>query len=38
MILRHSHFSMTMRIYTHVDEQARDDALTGPNDLLTSAG
>jgi integrase len=36
MILGHSHYSTTMQIYTHVDEEARNDALTGLNDLLTS--
>jgi integrase len=34
MILGHSHFSTTMQIYTHVDEEARNDALTGLNNLL----
>jgi integrase len=36
MILGHAHFSTTMQIYTHVDEEARDRALTGLNDLLSS--
>ena len=36
MILGHAHISTTMQIYTHVDEEARDDALTGLNQLLSS--
>jgi hypothetical protein len=35
MILGHAQFLTTMQVYTHVDEQARDEALTGLNDLLT---
>ncbi len=35
MILGHSHFSTTMQVYTHVDEEARSQALSGLNDLLT---
>ncbi len=38
MILGHAHISTTMQIYTHVDEEARDDALTGLDKLLSSAG
>jgi hypothetical protein len=34
MILGHAHISTTMQIYTHVDEEARDDALTGLDKLL----
>ncbi len=34
MILGHAHISTTMQIYTHVDEEARDDALTGLDRLL----
>jgi integrase len=34
MILGHAHISTTMQIYTHVDEEARDDALIGPDKLL----
>jgi integrase len=34
MILGHAHVSTTMQIYTHVDEEARDDALTGLDRLL----
>ena len=30
------HVSTTMQIYTHVDEEARNQALTGLNDLLSS--
>jgi site-specific recombinase XerD len=33
MILGHAHISTTMQIYTHVDEEARDDALTGLDKL-----
>jgi integrase len=36
MILGHAHVSTTMQIYTHVDEEARNQALTGLNDLLSS--
>jgi site-specific recombinase XerD len=36
MILGHAHISTTMQIYTHVDEEARNDALTGLNDMLSS--
>ncbi len=35
MILGHAHISTTMQIYTHVDEEARNDALTGLNELLS---
>jgi len=35
MILGHAQFSTTMQIYTHVDEEARNEALAGLNDLLT---
>jgi integrase len=35
MILGHAHISTTMQIYTHVDEEARNDALTGLDKLLT---
>ena len=34
MILGHAHISTTMQIYTHVDEEARDDALSGLDKLL----
>jgi integrase len=34
-ILGHSHYSTTMQIYTHVDDVARNEALTGLNNLLT---
>jgi integrase len=34
MILGHAHISTTMQIYTHVDEEARDDALIGLDKLL----
>jgi site-specific recombinase XerD len=34
MILGHAHFSTTIQIYTHVDKEARDRALTDLNDLL----
>jgi len=34
MILGHAHISTTMQICTHVDEQARNDALTGLDKLL----
>ena len=36
MILGHAHISTTMQVYTHVDEEARNDALTGLNQLLSS--
>jgi integrase len=36
MIMGHAHISTTMQIYTHVDDEARSEALTGLNDLLTS--
>ena len=36
MILGHAHISTTMQIYTHVDEEARDDALTGLDKLLSN--
>jgi len=36
MILGHAHVSTTVQIYTHVDEAARNEALTGLNDLLSS--
>ena len=35
MILGHAHISTTMQIYTHVDEEARDSALTGLDKLLS---
>jgi len=35
MILGHAHVSTTMQIYTHVDEEARQAALTGLSDLLS---
>ena len=35
MILGHAHISTTMQVYTHVDEEARNDALTGLNELLS---
>jgi integrase len=34
MILGHAHISTTMQIYTHVDQEARDDALASLNKLL----
>ena len=34
MILGHAHIWTTLEIYTHVDEEARDDALTGLDELL----
>jgi integrase len=36
VILGHAHVSTTLQIYTHVDEEARSQALSGLNDLLTS--
>jgi integrase len=36
MILGHAHISTTMQIYTHVDQEARDEALTGLGRLLSS--
>jgi hypothetical protein len=38
MILGHSHFSTTMQIYTHVDEESRREDLSGLNDLLARVG
>jgi integrase len=38
MILGHAHISTTMQVYTHVDEESRNEALAGLNDLLTDAG
>lgn len=35
MILGHAQFTTTMQVYTHVDEEARAEALAGLNDLLT---
>lgn len=35
MILGHAHISTTMQIYTHVDEAAKDEALTGLDKLLS---
>jgi hypothetical protein len=35
MILGHAQFPTTMQIYTHVDEEARNEALAGLNNLLT---
>jgi hypothetical protein len=35
MILGHAHVSTTMQSYTDVDEEARNQALTGLNDLLS---
>jgi integrase len=35
MILGHAHISTTMQIYTHVDEEARDEALAGLDKLLS---
>jgi integrase len=35
IILGHAHVSTTMQIYTYVDEEARAQALTGLNDLLS---
>ncbi len=37
MILGHAHISTTMQIYTHVDEEARNDAITGLDKLLSSS-
>jgi site-specific recombinase XerD len=34
MILGHAHISTTLQIYTHVDKEARDDALIGLDKLL----
>ena len=34
MILGHAHISTTMQIYTHVDEQARIEAIAGMHSLL----
>jgi integrase len=36
MILGHAHISTTMQIYTHVDEEARNNAITGLDKLLSS--
>jgi integrase len=36
MILGHAHVSTTMQIHTHVDEEARNDAITGLDKLLSS--
>jgi integrase len=36
MILGHAHISTTMQIYTRVDEQARNDAITGLDKQLSS--
>ncbi|HXB50774.1 MAG TPA: tyrosine-type recombinase/integrase [Streptosporangiaceae bacterium] len=36
MILGHAQFTTTMQIYAHVDEDARNAAVTELNDLLTS--
>jgi integrase len=35
MILGHAHISTTMQIYTHVDEEARNNAITGLDKLLS---
>jgi integrase len=35
MILGHAHISTTMQIYRHVDEEARNHALTGLDKLLS---
>ncbi len=35
MILGHAHISTTMQIYTHVDEEARNDAISGLDNLLS---
>lgn len=35
MILGHANISTTMQIYTHVDEEARNDAITGLDKLLS---
>jgi integrase len=37
MILGHAHISTTMQIYTHVDEEARNDAITGLDNLLSGS-
>lgn len=37
MILGHAHISTTMQVYTYVDEEVRDDALTSLNQLLGSS-
>ena len=34
-ILGHAHIATTMQIYTHVDEGARNEALTGLDQMLT---
>ena len=36
LILGHAHVTTTMQIYTHVDEEARDDALIGLDKLLSN--
>jgi integrase len=35
MILGHAHISTTLQIYTHVDDEARDEALKGLGQLLS---
>jgi len=35
IILGHAHISTTLQIYTHVDLEARDEALTGLSKLLS---
>jgi hypothetical protein len=35
VILGHAQFTTTMQIYTYVDEEARNEALAGLNDLLS---
>ncbi len=37
MILGHAHISTTMQIYTYVDDEARNDALTGLDKLLSGS-
>jgi integrase len=37
VILGHAHISTTMQVYTHVDEEAREDALTGLDRLLSGS-
>jgi integrase len=37
IILGHAHISTTLQIYTHVDEEARDSALTSLDRLLSGS-
>jgi integrase len=38
IILGHAQYATTMQIYTHVDDEARSEALTKLNDLLADRG